>query len=124
MKTHTSEPWAIGKDGDIWANNGTHCVHLLPDTLNAEENAARIVACVNACAGIDTERLEAMAKPRKSLDDLLAEWSVDAPGMWQNDDGPADWFAVSNDDGIVAYFGDESAAFRFRLAEINRALNG
>lgn len=36
----------------------------------------------------------------------------------------ASWFAVCNDEGIVAYFADEPTAFRFRLAEINRELNG
>lgn len=37
---------------------------------------------------------------------------------------PTGWWAVSNDDGICAYFANEGDAFRFRLAEINRALNG
>jgi hypothetical protein len=46
------------------------------------------------------------------------------PGTWENDEGPKNWYAVANDDGIIAYFGSESDAFRFRLAEINRALNG
>jgi len=64
------------------------------------------------------------AKPRKSLDDLLDEWAVIAPGMWENETGPKDWYAVANDDGIVAYFGKEADACRFRLAEINRILNG
>lgn len=62
-------------------------------------------------------------KPR-SLDELLDDWNVHAPGMWENEEGPKDWYAVSNTDGIVAYFGKESDALRFRLAEINRALNG
>lgn len=70
-----------------------------------------------------TSKLATTAAP-KTLDDLLQVWSVHDPGMWENDDGPAGWWAVSNDDGIVAYFGREDAAFRFRLAEINRALNG
>lgn len=59
-----------------------------------------------------------------TLDDLLETWSVLAPGMWENNDGPKDWFTVCNDDGIAAYFANEADAFRFRLAEINRALNG
>ena len=62
-------------------------------------------------------------KPR-TLDDLLEAWNVHAPGMWENESGPKDWFAVSNDSGIVAYFGKESDALRFRLDEINRELNG
>lgn len=63
-------------------------------------------------------------KNSKALDELLETWSVYGPGVWENDDGPHGWRAVANDDGIVAYFGTESDAFRFRLAEINRALNG
>lgn len=38
--------------------------------------------------------------------------------------GPKGWWAVANDDGIIAYFADESSACRFRLAEVNRVLNG
>lgn len=59
-----------------------------------------------------------------SLDELLDVWSVLEPGTWENDEGPRGWYAVANDDGIVAYFGNEADAFRFRLAEINRVLNG
>lgn len=33
-------------------------------------------------------------------------------------------YYVCNDDGIIAYFLDEADANRFRLAEINRYLNG
>lgn len=59
-----------------------------------------------------------------SLDDLLEEWSVLEPGMWENDSDPKDWYAVCNQDGIIAYFSNESDAYRFRLSEINRILNG
>lgn len=58
-----------------------------------------------------------------TLEDALEVWQVDPPGMWENDFGPADWYAVSNDDGIVAYFGDEHDANRFRLMQVNRLLN-
>lgn len=59
-----------------------------------------------------------------TLTEALGEWQVDAPGMWENDTGPKDWYAVSNNDGIVAYFSTETDACRFRLNEINRLLNG
>lgn len=60
-----------------------------------------------------------------NLEGLLENWSVDAPGMWENDIGPTEWYAVSNDvDGIVAYFLHEADARRVRLSEINRILNG
>ena len=58
------------------------------------------------------------------LSDLLESWSVLPPGQWDNAEGPEGWFAVCNDNAVIAYFADETAAFRFRLAEINRALNG
>jgi hypothetical protein len=63
---------------------------------------------------------------RKTLEELLEIWAVMAPGTWDNESTETlgDWYAVSNDDGIVAYFGNEQDAFRFRLAEINRTLNG
>ena len=58
-----------------------------------------------------------------NLDSLLESISVSSPGMWENDIGPKDWWAVINDDGIIAYFRDEVDAFRFRLDYINRLLN-
>jgi hypothetical protein len=54
---------------------------------------------------------------------LLEEWSVLAPGQWENDVGPEGWYAVANDQGIVAYFGAERDAFAFRLMKINIILN-
>lgn len=56
-----------------------------------------------------------------TLDDLLDEWTVFESGITE---GPSDWHAVANNDGIVAYFGNISDAYRFRLNEINRILNG
>ena len=63
---------------------------------------------------------------KRSLGDLLVAWSVCPPGTWENDNGPSGWWAVVSDNagGIVAYFADEASAMRFRLAEINRTLNG
>ena len=57
------------------------------------------------------------------LDEALERWSVLPPGMWGNEDGPKGWYAVANDDGIVAYFHDEVDAYRWRLSMINRDLN-
>lgn len=60
----------------------------------------------------------------KDLEELLEEWSVMEPGAWENETGPKGWYAVSNDDGIVAYFGKEGDAFGFRMYRINQILNG
>ena len=60
----------------------------------------------------------------RTLHELLDAISVMAPGSWENDAGPNDWYAVCNDDdGIIAYFQDERAAYRFRLDYINGLLN-
>jgi hypothetical protein len=60
---------------------------------------------------------------QSTLDSFLDEWNVHEPGMWENDCGPAEWYAVSGPNGIVAYFQKESDALRFRLDTINRLLN-
>jgi hypothetical protein len=58
----------------------------------------------------------------KTLDELLDEISV--LDEWNNQTtGLEGWFAVCTDLGIIAYFGDESEAYRFRLDYINRILN-
>ena len=57
------------------------------------------------------------------LDGLLEEISVHDPDFWENDTGPKDWWAVSNNKGIIAYFAKEVDAFFFRLALINAILN-
>lgn len=61
--------------------------------------------------------------PGPTLDDLLETWSVLEAGVWENDTGPPDWWAVANDDGIVAYFASERDAYRWRFDMINRAMN-
>lgn len=60
-----------------------------------------------------------------SLDTLLQEISVLPPGMWENENTEklGDWYAVSNDDGIIAYFPSQEEAFHYRLDYINRILN-
>ena len=61
-----------------------------------------------------------------SLDDLLDEISVLAPGQWENEmesTALGEWWAVTDEDGIIAYFGSESHACFFRLGLINSRLN-
>lgn len=60
---------------------------------------------------------------KKDLDTMLEEVGVMPPGQWENDDGPKGWFAVVDNDGIIAYFMREEDAFFFRLALINATLN-
>lgn len=69
-----------------------------------------------------------MNKLNLTLDEALEFVSVHPPGQWWNENSATlgHWYAVSSDEagGIIAYFGEESEAFRFRLAHINRLLNG
>lgn len=60
----------------------------------------------------------------KDSESLLEEVQVHEPGRWENEDGPEGWFAVSlPESGIVAYFGEGTHAYAFRLAVINAMLN-
>ena len=67
---HTREPWKYGKElsasagewlisvdaGSCW--RGNPIAETRPATGDEQANARRIVACVNACAGVATEELE------------------------------------------------------------------
>ena len=60
--THTKEPWAFNgariesRDEHGWANDGW--IVAMNEGPEAIDNARRIVAAVNACAGLPTEALE------------------------------------------------------------------
>lgn len=63
MSEHTKEPWMAWKDGSdrILFGPSTNYTagQCFPQEVDScEANARRIVACVNACAGISTEDLE------------------------------------------------------------------
>lgn len=59
-----------------------------------------------------------------SIDELLEEITVMEPGLWENNiSDNLQWWAVSSDLGIVAYFGSDVDAHIFRLDYINRILN-
>jgi hypothetical protein len=64
MMEHTKEPWFVeGSDVaamvDQYPTVIADCLnHANAERFNAEANARRIVACVNACAGIPTELIE------------------------------------------------------------------
>jgi len=63
---------------------------------------------------------------KKNIDELLEDISVLEGGLWENELTGSiinNWYAVANDDGIIAYFGRKSDAFMFRLDYINRILN-
>lgn len=62
MKTHTPGEWRIVRSGigEVQIVSGLEYVAyfgIATDRNNVDADAARIVACVNACAGIPSEDL-------------------------------------------------------------------
>lgn len=81
--THSKEPWRQGKAYNAIVSddacgpmvNGAEAVahyggYMVAESV-AEENRRRIVACVNACAGLDTELLENIAMLGDTLKDRI-----------------------------------------------------
>ncbi len=62
--SHTKEPWASGLHGIniISPDTGFVVVSTYTGNQNRRDDIRRIVACVNACAGITTEELEGRAR--------------------------------------------------------------
>ena len=60
----------------------------------------------------------------RTLEDLQEEVTVIEPGMWENESSKLipTWYAVANDEGIIAYFGREDDAYVFRSAYIANLL--
>lgn len=77
MNAHTKEPWVLDKYGHpkVEMNNVVVSGFTLSASELAETNTHRILACVNACAGIPTERLEILdASDAKASVDSMLQW--------------------------------------------------
>ena len=61
--SHTPEPWFFVR-GMIYSH-----------TQLGDGNARRIVACVNACQGFETEELEQLVKDGDTLKTLIASFA-------------------------------------------------
>jgi hypothetical protein len=74
MSKHTKEPWSFGEDNDGWyvEKDGMQIAFGL-----SESDAGRIVACVNACAGISTDLLSKAALLPEHIDarERLSEYT-------------------------------------------------
>jgi ubiquinone biosynthesis protein UbiJ len=76
---HTPEPWAYQKPFSMHITGKYGTVTCSPygcDIDNVEANAARIVACVNACAGTTTDDLVKIAEAG-GLDRISLEWRLE-----------------------------------------------
>lgn len=80
MSKHSLEPWKLSTDMDgrvnIFMNDGRE-VTLCHSHLR-HEDARRIVACVNACAGISTEQLDSWASMGRPILQSLKELKDEA----------------------------------------------
>lgn len=95
MAWHTAEPWRVGKFGGIYGDDGP-CLGGCSfsdgsQRPNGRENETRIVACVNACAGIDDpadlrrqrdELLQVLKEVNDNVEEPLSWIKGDDPGMW------------------------------------------
>ena len=101
---HTKEPWVFGSRGQIIGSAGrgdTVCIMIDEEIIEA--NSRRIVACVNACAGLSTEDLESgcldvMGKYamqlEKQRDELLEaiQWLLHrAYSEWETESGNVEY---------------------------------
>lgn len=62
--THSPEPWRKGEYDDIVDRDGVSIIFGYNGDLafRTEEDCDRVLACVNACAGIPTENLETVCR--------------------------------------------------------------
>ncbi len=76
---HTPGPWRSGPDPEtVWANDAELIARTAPGEghARAHANAARIVACVNACEGINPEAVPDLVR---ALEGLLADKYLSDP---------------------------------------------
>lgn len=73
--THSPEPWKLGRcfDADCIADASGEDVYGTDEEI-ARVDLERIVACVNACAGIPTDVLAAVGDKG---------WLADVAAIWQ-----------------------------------------
>lgn len=69
MTEHTKEPWHLSQDGQhILSRTGELSFAHVAEVFHELDDARRIVACVNVCAGISTEALEGGTAPVLTAD--------------------------------------------------------
>ena len=103
MSSHTKEPWN-GKRINLAVHYFESIGSEIAFTCKSDEsmaNSRRIVACVNACAGIRTEALEHRAHMLKAADDDIARLTAQRDELLAALQGMID---ISNDSqGVVGY---------------------
>ena len=84
MNKHTPEPWGVWLNPD-GCNRGMitddalarHIVYVVGNTHEAKANGRRIIACVNACAGINPEAVPELLEALKRAEYLVRLLTVE-----------------------------------------------
>jgi hypothetical protein len=104
MNEHTPEPWEADLSSvcyTIYAKQGPDSYKEIGDTRDNKANAERIVACVNACAGIETETLaegptlaEVIRMRKNEYDNMKADADrlAEALRLYIGDDYKCTWW--------------------------------
>jgi hypothetical protein len=95
MSQHTPTPWetsavvsAGGVGWDVCEASAGDMIADLQDCPNAEANAKRIVACVNACEGIDDPE-QSIPAMKRALENILGIESAPGTQAAQKAEGDA-----------------------------------
>lgn len=134
MSEHTKEPWAYGSYHRLLVVpviDGMTDKHAFIADLGETEipwdktsdsreryaNARRIVACVNACAGIETELIEIVSDNDKTFSGIIA-------ALEQERDSLAEQVKVLRDALNLIRIGTGSRSFAYGVAEKALATGG
>ncbi len=76
MSEHTPGPW-VNTGGTIESGTGWHIASAVNTAGgNSIANANRIVACVNACEGMDDPEAEIKSIRAEALKESMAQWNA------------------------------------------------
>ena len=129
---HTSEPWSLlsQRQDIIKGKDGSHILECIGHEANprTQANADRIVACVNACAGMEDPAYE-IAKLREEVKRLRGEY-----GPKQYYSNASSWdireldiiFAIREQEGTNFLYKSESGyhGFKDKLSDKDMDMGG
>lgn len=74
LNNWTPEPWVIELDAYDVPSITADGKDVIPSLRNSDADLSRIVACVNACAGLTNDELDAIAKTGGLAEVTIGNW--------------------------------------------------